>query len=530
MRIKEVELNHFKRFTNLKIEDIPSTTKVVVVVGPNGSGKSSLFDGFLHWYRYKFKGSIGNGDYFSKKGSDVSDMSRSIDIKFHDLPNQQRENLKGKFYFRTAYRNDADFTVDNLTRQTDPTDNIRLSQFIQNDAIVKENYERLVSLTLKGVYEESNNNKTVEALRDELIGKIKASLQNVFDDLTLSNIGDPLRNGSFYFEKGISKDFHYKNLSGGEKSAFDILLDLIIKSSYYENSVYCIDEPEAHMHTRLQSRLFEEIYRLIPGQSQLWLNTHSLGMLKKARDIEKANPNTIAFINFDGIDFDKPTVLKPTGVDKTIWERFVEISLDDYSNLLSPSKVVFCEGNQAGRKYKAFDSMVFSKIFGNLHPDTSFISLGSSSELEKDDNTTFTVINQVLKGSQIIKVVDRDDKSPAEISEANKKGIKVLKKRHIESYLLEDEIIEKLCNTTGNATKIPDALQIKKDKIAASVARGNPSDDVKSASGDIYVELKKLLGLTGCGNTKDAFLRDTICPLITPDTTVYKELEIEILK
>jgi hypothetical protein len=294
--------------------------------------------------------------------------------------------------------------------------------------------------------------------------------------------------------------------------------------------VYCIDEPEAHMHTRLQSRLFEEIYRLIPGQSQLWLNTHSLGMLKKARDIEKANPNTIAFINFDGIDFDKPTVLKPSGVDKTIWERFVEISLDDYSNLLSPSKVVFCEGNQAGRKYKAFDSMVFSKIFGNLHPDTSFISLGSSSELEKDDNTTFTVINQVLKGSQIIKVVDRDDKSPAEISEANKKGIRVLKQRHIESYLLEDEIIEKLCNTTGNTAKIPDALQIKKDKIAASMARGNPSDDVKSASGDIYVELKKLLGLTGCGNTKDAFLRDTICPLITPDTTVYRELEIEILK
>ncbi|MEI9912858.1 MAG: AAA family ATPase [Bacteroidota bacterium] len=77
-------------------------------------------------------------------------------------------------------------------------------------------------------------------------------------------------------------------MSGGEKSAFDILLDLIIKASYYEDAIYCIDEPETHMHTRLQSLLFAEIYNLIPGNSQLWVNTHSFGMLKKSKGIRIA--------------------------------------------------------------------------------------------------------------------------------------------------------------------------------------------------------------------------------------------------
>jgi hypothetical protein len=94
-----------------------------------------------------------------------------------------------------------------------------------NDLTVSENYQRQIAQTLAGVYSESNNSKTIEELRNELIGKIKNSLSAIFDDLNLSSIGDPLSNGSFFFKKGIVEDFHYKNLSAGEKSVFDLVLD-----------------------------------------------------------------------------------------------------------------------------------------------------------------------------------------------------------------------------------------------------------------------------------------------------------------
>ena len=73
-----------------------------------------------------------------------------------------------------------------------------------------------------------------------------------------------------------------------------------------------------------------------------------------------------------------------------------------------------------------------------------------------------------------------------------------------------------------------DCLKIKYDAIAESIARGNPNDDIKSAGGKIYTELKKRLSLTQCGNSTDTFFRYTIAPLVTRETKSYNELESDI--
>ena len=71
-------------------------------------------------------------------------------------------------------------------------------------------------------------------------------------------------------------------------------------------------------------------------------------------------------------------------------------------------------------------------------------------------------------------------------------------------------------------------MAIKNRAMKDSCERGNPNDDVKSARGAIYSDLKKALALKQCGNNQDTFLRDTMAKLITPDTIVYKELEEDI--
>jgi len=397
-----------------------------------------------------------------------------------------------------------------------------------DDKTVSNNYQRLVANTMSSLFDVSNDNKTVQALREELIGKIKSSISNIFDDLQLSSIGKPLENGSFYFTKGIAKDFHYKNLSAGEKSAFDLILDMLIKSQYYKNAIYCIDEPEAHMHTRLQGNVLRELYLLTPDESQLWISTHSIGMLKEAEMIENENPNTVVFLDFGNRDFDTDEIMIPAKIDKAVLDKFYDLAFGDFAKLLAPEHIVLCEGNNNGRKLKNFDSSIYGKIFEKSHPNTRFISIGSCNELIEMNAGVKSILNGILSSSNIIRFVDRDDRSKEEIKELLAKGIKATSRRHIESYLLDDIIIGKLCVQSGRPEVYQQCIDAKKDKIIASVQRGNASDDIKSASGEIYIELKKILGLTQCGNNLCAFLRDTMAPLVTEETVVYQELEHEI--
>ncbi len=538
MKIKEIELSRFKRFTNLKLINIPESAKLVVLVGPNGSGKTSIFEALNHWYKYKGFNDKGDQAYLEKNDGATSDSAtwrrvesqNKVKIEFHNDQQLNQEQIKGKFYFRTAYRNEPDFTVSNLNRQSNPAAAIKLQNLMQNDQTVSENYQRLVGQTLAGVYESSNNSKTVEQLREELVGKIKTSLAKIFENLNLSSIGDPLFNGSFYFEKGSAKDFHYKNLSAGEKSVFDLVLDMIIKSSFYSDAIFCIDEPEAHMHTRLQSKVLRELFRLTPENSQLWISTHSIGMLKEAEDINEETPGTVVFLDFDNRDFDLAEVIQPTKISRAIWDRFFDLAFADFSKLISPQRIVFCEGTSQGRKYKDFDSLIYGKILGDYHHGTTFVSIGSCSEIEDIENQSVKMISNILKSSEIVKFVDRDDKSNDEVKELLEKGIRTSARRNIECYLLDDEIIRKLCLSINKEEFVEQCLQAKNIAIRESVERGNPEDDVKSASGKIFTELKRILGLTQCGNNKCAFLRDTIAPLVTPETTVYQEIENEMFR
>ena len=57
MRIANIHLTSYKRFADLKIEDIPETARLIVLIGPNGTGKSSIFDSFL------LKGRASSGNY-----------------------------------------------------------------------------------------------------------------------------------------------------------------------------------------------------------------------------------------------------------------------------------------------------------------------------------------------------------------------------------------------------------------------------------------------------------------------------------
>jgi predicted ATPase len=540
MRIKEVRLKDFKRFSDLTITAIPPTASLVVLVGPNGSGKSSLFDAFNAFATVSTNSFSSIIDYYSKAGSNSLtghwDLfeKKKISVEFYDseAANWRSHNQEDvtKFYVRTGYRYEPDFYIDTLSQQGDITqDSNKPAHLMSLESRVSSNYQRIVAQTISDVYDSSRDeNMSKKDLRERLIGKIRDSFARVLPDAKFVGPGNPLENGSFYFEKGTSKGWAYKNLSAGEKATFDLVLDFVMKSEAFNNTVHCIDEPEVHINTNVHAALLNELYTSLPGQSQLWIATHSAGMMRKARELEAAHPGTVVFLDFGGHDFDQPVTISPSITNRAFWQRNFTIAIGDMANLVSPTQIFFCEGDPKGTKKKEFDARCYSALFANEFPDAVFLSVGSSNEVKDKASLLGGVFSQFLPSVRTTFVVDRDDCTEPERQAILAQGNKILGRRHLEAYLLDDEILEKFCVAQGKPEVWPTFKSAKADFLANSLGRGNPSDDWKSIGENLRVAAKQHLSITQIGSNADSFMIDHLVPHITPETNIYKQLKSEI--
>lgn len=358
-------------------------------------------------------------------------------------------------------------------------------------------------------------------------------MQRLFPELELQGPGDPLNGGTFYFRKAGQPQFHYMNLSGGEKAAFDLVLDMSLKSAAYDDTVFFIDEPEVHLNSRIQALILEVMIDLAPDSGQLWIATHSIGMMRKAMELAASDPSAVAFLDFEGHDFDEAVRLSTSKPDRQFWSRVLEVALGDVASLVAPEQVVICEGRPPSGLNPAraeFDARCYRAIFADEFPLTDFVSVGSSADVANDRIELGRAIQLLIAGTKVIRVVDRDGRSTQEIADLQSAGTQVLSRRHIESYLLDDEVLTSLCAESGNPGQVAALIQVRDSEIAASIARGNDADDMKSVSGPFSVAAKRLLNLTNAGSTGDAFLAHTLAPLMDPSMAVYSQLKSELFQ
>ena len=516
MKIKSIHLQNFKRFTDLKIQNIPATAKLVVLLGPNGCGKSSLFDAFHYESSAYTGGRTDNPDYYEK----VRRKGLHCEISFHNGVASEKS-----FYIRTAYRNQPQIIIpeaglQQITQQMQPvTVERRFNTMIENDEAVFSNFQRLTTNAyqevVKQINEKENDSKNLGQLRGEISGmftEIQEAMRRLFTDVVLNDLDifPKIESKGLTFNKGTSRDLPYGNLSGGEKAAFDLFLDIFIKREEYNDTVFCIDEPEAHMNPRLQGKLLKELFRLVGDNSQLWIATHAIGMMRQALQLHEQYKKQVIFLDFTDKNFDDSEVIDPTKPDRRFWEQTHEIALDDLGALVAPDQIVICEGSHGGG---GFDAECYNQIFSEEFPNTKFISAGGKGGLQN----YIPVIGAVTRGANVFGLRDfDDDTSPADVVRLKKEGIKILKRGKIEDYLLADDVLHELCQDKG--------LEPCKEKIAELIELRDNVADIKGASNQIRRKVIEW-GARGVGETREGFLRDILAPLIKPGMSTYDELK-----
>jgi RecF/RecN/SMC family protein len=529
MKVREIQLRNFKRFTDTTITEVPEEARLVLLVGPNGCGKSSLIDGVHMWHRghYARSGTWDESYHRKQIVGVVGNWNELVNVHWYDPQPATEEERRKAVYVRTAYRNDPEFQLDSLGRMTPAVQEFRFNRLIDNDQAVSLNYRRLVSQGFEDIFEREAPGVTLGEFRERSIGEIRDAMNRLFPDLVLNSLGNPLSAGTFRFDKGESKAFLYKNLSGGEKAAFDLLLDILIKRREFDDTVFFIDEPEAHMSAALQSALVDELFQAIPANSQLWLATHSLAMMRRARDIGQEHPGSVVFLDFDGLNFDLPTVVQPTDPGRPFWKRAMQIALDDLAGYVAPEQVVLCEGGRlvGGRD---FDADCYNEIFKVDYPQAVFLGAGNADDIQNDPKGIVHLLGALAPGVRIMRLIDRDDRTDDEIRALQERNVRVLTRRSIESYLLDDTVLERMCESYDQPGVAPQLLQAKVEAIQNSVANGGMPDDLKRAAGDIYNAAKRLFHPRKIGGDNKAFMKGCCAPLIPQLPGLFSELRRDI--
>ena len=259
---------------------------------------------------------------------------------------------------------------------------------------------------------------------------------------------------------------------------------------------------------------------LLPDESQLWIATHSVGMIRRAFDIYAETPDRVAFLDFGQIEGPAPDVeLRPSRPSSQLVRKAMSIALDDLAKLIAPEVLVICEGSQNSERIPVWDERIYRQIFHDIHPRVEFKSSGGRSDLDQ----AAAIASVIAPGTRILKLRDRDDltvENRLRLLERDP-NLRVLKRRSLESYLLNDDVLIALVEDRGpRVENALDQLKVARDEATL------PNGSAKGAIGAVFNVARNTLSNTdGLGENSSQFSADVLAKLITPDMVVRQELE-----
>ena len=352
MRIQKLQLQNFKRFTDLTIT-LDKPYKLVLLVGANGSGKSCVFDAFEVVSTFeKTDKKVYENAYHAKNKDEKFGITIKTENRLFYLSSDNQEvnslslSQKNLFYGRSSLRQVPKLLRMNLGEVSFDfeKDTDRPRQFIDRDERFENDIENIAAKVFRAVFNSNTRTKDIIA---SFIEPINEAFERIFGDdkaisLTLKQIIPPLDSkvASILFQKGDS-EIHYNLLSAGEKEVFNILFNLLSRRDIFNDTVYFFDEIDLHLNTKLQFNLIKEITEhWMPENCQFWTASHALGFIEYANQSADA-----AVIDLDELNFDIPQTLLPVP-KRTLDVYEVAVPKQLLATIFSGKQIIFCENQK----------------------------------------------------------------------------------------------------------------------------------------------------------------------------------------
>lgn len=213
-------------------------------------------------------------------------------------------------------------------------------------------------------------------------------------------------------------------------------------------------------------------------------------------------------------------ILKPMIRSYESWKTIFSTALDDLAELVSPKKIIYCEGRDHPSptgKEKGTDAKVYNNIFSKEYPDTLFVSSGGNTELDQRSEIAILILSKVFNTLEILVFKDRDVSPSLKTSLKDREDYllkhsshRMTKRFELENYLYDEEVLSKFCE---NNNYLFDAQGY------ASLIKDIKEQDVKELNGQIKGLCK------GLGNINKETFKIELSKIITSNMAVYNELK-----
>ncbi len=458
MKIKSIKLTDYPPIGNFEVTDLGST---IVIAGANGSGKTRIKEAIVTTLKGNpvmdaviaaTRPEEEDPKYFN--GSEVIVRKGQ---KNNTLGNYMGSRIFGKGrYVGSLVQIDSTRSVENIKYQPvnwlggDPDDsntawNFYFSAF-QNrwqdfvNYIHQKTAARGKKIADAVLQDPSRTGQEWIAIHPDPLEKYKKIFREALPGKELLDI-DPKSPREFRYRDVSGNELGFQTLSSGEKEIIKVLFDVARKD--IRHSIVIVDEPELHLHPTLTFQLIESLKNLGDHTNQYIFLTHSSDLI------------TTYFSSGDVYFID------PVNDGRNQAHRLLDLASEHHE--LVPligqniglfavgKKIVFVEGEDS-----SVDRLTYQKIAQTVNNEVRVIPAGSVLNIMGLKNIEEQIRNSIF-GIDLFMIRDRDGLSEEQVSSLEENSrIRCLKRRHIENYFLDPEILFSVAERFYIPTKRPE--------------------------------------------------------------------------